>query len=92
MLEKIQQDIERLIALYEREKEERKRLQAALARSEGELEACRKRIAALESEAGDLKLTVAFMAPAGSRDIAQKKIDKLIREIDKCISSLEVKA
>ncbi len=89
MLENVQKDIERLIALYEHEKEERKRLRDALDKSEGELGTCRKQIADLEKEVDNLKLSAAFLAPAGSRDVAQKKIESLIKEIDRCISALE---
>ncbi|MBQ9819655.1 MAG: hypothetical protein IJM60_05180 [Bacteroidales bacterium] len=89
MLEGIKKNIEKLIALYEAEKEENIRLREALAKSKAENESCRKQIEDLEGQVNDLHLTEAFMAPAGSNSGAKEKIDRLIKEIDKCISLLE---
>lgn len=89
MLEGIKTDIERLIALYEAERTERINLQSELGRSKAENESCRKRIEELEQQVDNLHLTEAFMAPAGSDSGAKEKIEKLIKEIDRCISLLE---
>lgn len=89
MLEGIKSDIEKLIALYESERAERKRLASELERSKAQNESCRKQIAELEQQIDNLHLSEAFMAPAGSDAGAKEKIDKLIKEIDKCISLLE---
>ena len=88
MLESLRKDIEKLISLYEAEKAERIRLQALLAESEAEKESCRKQIGDLEQQVNNLQLSEAFGA-AGDRTAAKEKIDKLIKEIDKCISLLE---
>jgi cell division protein FtsB len=88
MLEGIKTDIEKLIALYEAEKSERERLQAELARSEAENESCRKRIEDLEQQIDNLHLSEAFGA-GGDTSAAKEKIEKLIREIDKCVALLE---
>ena len=37
----------------------------------------------------NLKLTEAFTSPSGGNAVAKERIDKLIREIDKCIALLE---
>jgi len=88
MLEKIRKHIERLIALYESEKAENEKLRAELAASKEAGDSYRKRIMELESEIETRKLTEAFTG-GGDKDAAKEKIDKLIREIDKCISCLE---
>ena len=51
-------------------------------------ESCRKQIGDLEQQVNNLQLSEAFGA-AGDRTAAKEKIDKLIKEIDKCISLLE---
>ena len=89
MLADIKKNIERLIALYEREHLEKEKLQAALAASQTENEACRKQIADLERQVDNLKLAEAFSAPAGDGSAAKERIDKLIREMDKAITLLE---
>ena len=88
MLDAIKQDIKRLIATYESEKLERMRLQIELEQSRNDNETCRKQIIELERQIDNLKLTEAFKA-SGSNPEARKKIDSLIKEIDKCISLME---
>ena len=88
MLEGIKTDIEKLIALYESEKSERERLQEELRRSEADNESCRKRIEDLEQQVDNLHLSEAFEV-AGDGSAAKEKIERLIKEIDKCISLLE---
>lgn len=89
MLEDIKKNIERLIALYENEKRQREKLVLELERREAEIEDCRKQIADLERQVDNLKLTEAFLAPAGSDSSARGKIDRMITSIDRCISLLE---
>ena len=88
MLEGIRKEIEKLISLYEAEKAERIRLQSQLMHSKAENEACRKQIGDLEQQVNNLQLSEAFGA-GGDRVGAKEKIEKLIKEIDKCISLLE---
>ena len=89
MLEDIKKNIERLIALYENEKQQNGKLRTALVEKESEIESCRKQIADLERQVDNLKLTEAFTAPAGGGSAAREKIDKMITSIDRCISLLE---
>ena len=90
MLEDVKKNIERLIALYEAQKAECESLREALAQSEQRNTDCREKIAELEQQIDTMKLSAAFiMAPAGSNVVAKEKMDKLIREIDRCISLLE---
>ncbi|MBQ0145303.1 MAG: hypothetical protein MJY86_01660 [Bacteroidales bacterium] len=89
MLEGIKTDIEKLIALYEKEKSQREKLETELAQSRAANESCRRQIEDLEQQVDNLRLAEAFMAPAGSDSGAKDKIDRLIKEIDKCISLME---
>ena len=88
MLENLRKDIEKLISLYEAEKAERVKLQSLLAESRAENETCRKQIGDLEQQVNNLQLSQAFGA-AGDPGAAKEKIERLIKEIDKCISLLE---
>lgn len=87
MLEDIREKIKQLIALYEAEKAENDRLRRELHTCEETGAALREQIIELESEIETRKLTEAFSAAAPAD--AKAKVDKLIREIDKCISLLE---
>ena len=88
MLEEVRQQIEKLIARYEAGKAENERLRAELQACKETGEAYRRQILELESTIETLKLTEAFTA-GGDHHAAKEKMDKLIREIDKCISYLE---
>ncbi len=88
MLEGIKTNIEKLIALYEAERLERERLQAELQRSKADNESCRKQIEDLEQQVNNLHLSEAF-GMAGDGSAAKEKIERLIKEIDRCISLLE---
>ena len=88
MLEGIKTNIEKLIALYEAEKSERERLQAELQQSKADNDSCRKRIEDLEQQVNNLHLSEAF-GVAGDGSAAKEKIERLIKEIDKCIALLE---
>jgi chromosome segregation ATPase len=87
MLETVKQRIQQLIAAYEKEKFERERLNAALIEIQAQNEAYRKQITELDRQIDNLKLAGAFKAD-GSPE-ARKKIDRLMKEIDKCIALLE---
>ena len=89
MLENIKHKIEQLIAAYEKEKMERIRLQEALHQSQKQNETYRLQITELEREIDNLKLTKAFMASGTDNAQAVKKIDRLMKEIEKCISLME---
>lgn len=89
MLETVKQRIQQLIAAYEAEKVERERLQGLLEQSDAQNEAYRKQITELERTIDNLKLADAFKASGADSAEAKKKIDRLIREIDRCISLME---
>ena len=89
MLATIKQKIERLIAAYEQERMERIRLQESLQQSQLQNETYRTQIKELERQIDNLKLTQAFVADGTDNTEARKKIDRLMKEIDKCISLME---
>ena len=89
MLDNIKQKIGQLIAAYEKERMERIKLQAALEQSQKQNEAYKMQITELERQIDNLKLTSAFMADGSNNDQAKKKIDRLMKEIDKCIKLME---
>ena len=89
MLEDIQKNFERIIALYESKKEANTKLLSKLSESETANESYRKQIIELQKQIEDLKLAEAFLMPAGSSDEAKARIGNLLKEINKCISILE---
>jgi len=90
MLEDIKKNIEKLVALYENEKQARIALTEELEKAKSDIETYRQQIYDLERQVDNLKLTEAFTIPSdGDTSVAKERIDKLIREIDKCISLLE---
>ena len=89
MLDNIKQKIGQLIAAYEKERMERMNLQSALQQLQQQNETYRMQITELEKEIDNLKLTKAFVADGSDNEQARKKIDRLMKEIDKCISLME---
>lgn len=90
MLNEIQSNFEKLIALYESERDRASSLESELEKSRAAEESLRKQIAELSDRISHLELKGAFTPEAGNSNAgAREKIDALIREIDKCISLLE---
>ena len=89
MLERVKQRIQQLIAAYEKEKTGREQLQVALQKAEAQNETYKMQIIELERQIDNLKLTEAFKAGSTDNTQARKKIDSLIKEIDRCITAME---
>lgn len=89
MSDNLKQRIRQLIALYEAEKTERIKLQIELEKVNRHNEAYRTQITELDRQIDNLKLSKAFVADGTDNVQAIKKIDKLMKEIDKCISLME---
>ena len=89
MLETVKEKITQLIAAYETEKMEREKLQAELEQTRTQNETYRKQITELERQIDNLKLAEAFKADGAGSPEAKKKINSLIKEIDRCITLLE---
>lgn len=88
MLEEIRADITRLIALYEGEKQRADALAQDLQKCLAQVGEYRTQITELNSQIDNLKLSGAFTG-AGDTVQAKARLDKLIREVDKCIKLLE---
>lgn len=88
MLEEIKSNIEKIIALYETQKQRADELDCKLAESREEIAACKEQITELKKQIDMLKLTGAFTS-SGDNSAAKERIDKLVYEIDKCIAYLE---
>ena len=89
MIDKLKERIQQLIAAYETERAERIRLESELDQSQSQNAEYKKQITELERTIDNLKLADAFKAGNADNTEARKKIDKLIKEIDKCITLME---
>ena len=89
MLETVRHKITRLIAAYEQERSERTKLQEELSQSQALNETYRKQIFELERQIDNLKLTEAIKGRAINSTEAKRKVDTLLKEIDRCISLIE---
>jgi chromosome segregation ATPase len=89
MIEKLRQRIQQLISAYETERQERKRLESELEKSSMQNKTYREQILELERTIDNLKLADAFKSGNADNTEARKKIDKLIKEIDRCITLME---
>lgn len=87
MLEAVKKQITQLIAAYESQKDECERCRAELQRCQSENEAYRKQIIELERQIDNQRLAGAFLSDDNAE--SKKRIDRLIKEIDKCISLME---
>ena len=88
MLEGVRDQVNRLIALYEAQKQRADLLEKELLNSRQELDTRKKQITELNRQIDNLKLTGAFMGSGGS-PAAKERINRLIGEIDKCIDILQ---
>ena len=89
MLENIRKDIERLVAAYEAENRRRTSLEEEVRQYKEKEETYRKRITELEKQIDNLKLKNVFLTASGDNIEAKERIEKLIRDIDRCIALME---
>ncbi len=89
MLENIRKDIERLVAAYEAENRRRTSLEEEVRQYKEKEETYRKRITELEQQIDNLKLKNVFLTASGDNIEAKERIEKLIRDIDRCIALME---
>ena len=87
MLDQVRQNIVRLMAAYESEKAECERLRAALEQSTSQNETYKQQNLELERQIDNQRLAGAFLS--GDNTESKKKIDRLIKEIDKCITLIK---
>lgn len=88
MLEEIRNNFQKLVSLYETEKQRADALAEKLVHCEEKAKLYKEQITELNQQIDNLKLQSAFTA-SGDSSAAKASIDKLIREIDKCIKALE---
>lgn len=89
MLDTVKQKITRLMAAYEKEKAERTAARKELEQVKAQNETYRKQILELERQIDNLKLTEAFKGRAINGTEAKRKVDSLLKEIDRCIKLIE---
>ena len=85
---KLKRHIEQIISKYELALSENAILKENLERHKNELEERDRRIKDLEQKVELMQLGEAFKASAEDVKEAKRKIGKIVREIDKCISML----
>ena len=87
MISDLRIKIERLISLYEREKQRGDELASQLEASRAEIADKKQQITELKSQIDHYKLAGAFTS---SEDVqaSKERLNKLIRDIDKCIKLL----
>ena len=87
MISDLRSKIERLISLYEREKQRGDELASQLEASRAEIADKKQQITELKSQIDHYKLAGAF---TGTEDVqaSRERLNKLIRDIDRCIKLL----
>ena len=88
MREVIWNDILELISIYEKTRDERDAMKGELQQKDEAIAGYREQIKELEKQIDNLKLKNAFLSASGDEE-AKEKIDRLIKEIDRCIALLE---
>lgn len=81
--------VEELVARYETLARDNADLKARLARCETDITKKDLKIKELEKQIENLRLKEAFLGTSGDRAQARRKVAKLIKEIDACVSLLD---
>lgn len=82
--------VRQLIMEHRAVKTRNEELKLALADEQARAEALEARIAKLEQQYANLKMAKMIEITTAENQAAQKKVNKLIREVDKCIALLNV--
>ncbi len=82
--------VRQLIIKHKDTLEHNKELNQALAEEKTRVQELEQRIATLEQQYANLKMAKMIEITTAENQAAQKRINKLIREIDKCIALLNV--
>jgi len=85
---RLKSKVEELISRYESLATENAGLRASLAKSESDNQKKEQRIKELEKKIDSLRLKDAFLGTAVDRTQAKKKVARLMKEIDACVSLL----
>ncbi len=87
-VEVLKNHVQRLITLYEAARTSAELLQTKLQEQEKELEQKDKQIAAWQEKFNMLKMAKTIEATSQDKHEAKIKINKIVREIDRCIAML----
>jgi len=90
LLDEFKAKIKLLVGSHGRLKEKNRQLADQLKMFEKEIEKLQKENELLTKKYEDQKLAKAFVASASEKQEAKKKINIIVREIDKCIAQLNV--
>jgi predicted nuclease with TOPRIM domain len=85
---RLKSKVEELISRYESLATENAGLRDSLAKSESDNQKKEQRIKELEKKIDNLRLKDAFLGTAVDRTQAKKKVARLMKEIDACVSLL----
>lgn len=89
MLDEVRGKMHRLIGLYEEARVRNAKLNAENEQLKIQLDRYRKQITELEKKVDSLTLKEAILAPTASNAEAKRKVAKMIRILDKCISLMD---
>jgi hypothetical protein len=84
----LRNNLKRIISLMENEKQKNVELKSRNSKLERELRTIRKSHGDLENENKNIKLAKAITASSDSSHDAKIKVNRIVREIDKCIALL----
>jgi archaellum component FlaC len=87
-LEQLQERVKRLIGLYEEQKEELERYRSRNKDLEEEVRQGLERLEEVEQNFNKLKISKALIASSEDVHDAKLKLNRMVREIDKCIALL----
>ncbi|MDD3078499.1 MAG: hypothetical protein PHH37_05275 [Paludibacter sp.] len=79
----------RLISKYESLKEQNDLLQVELERKQHDLMLAHKEILELRNDYDHLKIARSLVLSEDEKNVSKEKINKMVREIDKCIALLD---
>lgn len=81
--------LRRLISKYESLKEQNDLLQVELERKQHDLMLAHKEILELRNDYDHLKIARSLVLSEDEKNVSKEKINKMVREIDKCIALLD---
>lgn len=88
LLEEFKVKLKKLIALYEEVRTEKQQLISRLEERENEIDSLKQDLESLGKKYENLKLAKTLLVSDGENQEAKNRINKIVREIDKCIAML----
>jgi len=89
IIDNIKQKAQTLVFMYEREKQENEQLKVQVAQLEAKLKSKDEACAELEERYSRLKVAKALKANEADAHEAKIKVNRIVREIDRCIALLD---